>query len=228
MASSKLKSTANQLKTLILENKALVIATLCTTVFVLLLEDVLSNEAMKLDEAAYWLIVQHLRQDWLTPIMESFSNLATPISLAVLWVLIAAFAPGKRPGWCAAVNLALILALNQVLKFIVRRPRPDGFRLAEASGFSFPSGHSMVAMAFFGLLVWFVWRYEKDSVKRTLLTIALCAVIAMIGISRVYLGVHYASDVLGGFCLSVIWLVFFTKVIAPIFMGSGERSQITA
>ena len=227
MASSKLSPTANQLKALTLENKALLVATLCATVFVLLLEDVLSNEAMKLDEAAYWLIVQHLRQDWLTPIMESFSNLATPVSLVVLWVLIAAFAPGKRPGWCAAVNLALILALNQVLKAIVQRPRPDGFRLAEASGFSFPSGHSMVAMAFFGLLIWFVWRYEKDNVKRVLLVIALCVVITMIGLSRVYLGVHYASDVLGGFCLSVIWLVFFTKVIAPLFMDSEGRGQIT-
>ena len=84
----------------------------------------------------------------------------------------------------------------------------------------------MVAMAFFGLVIWFVWRYEKGHVRRVLLIIALCAIIAMIGISRVYLGVHYASDVLAGFCLSLIWLVFFTKVIAPLFMGDeGPRKQ---
>ena len=70
--------------------------------------------------------------------MESFSNLATPVSIAVLLVVITAFAPGKRAGWCSAANLVCALALNQILKAIVQRPRPDGFRLAEASGFSFP------------------------------------------------------------------------------------------
>ena len=211
-----------QFKHLVSENKMLIVAAVCATAFVFLLSEVLESESMKLDEAAYWLIVENLRQSWLTPVMESFSNLATPVSIAVLWVVIAAFAPGKRPGWCAATNLALVFVLNQLLKAIVQRPRPDGFRLAQASGFSFPSGHSMIAMAFFGLLIWFVWRYEKDNVKRVFLIIALCAIIAMIGISRVYLGVHYASDVLAGFCLSTIWLVFFTKVIAPLFMGTDK------
>lgn len=209
-----------QFKHLVSENKMLIVAAVCATVFVFLLSEVLESESMKLDQAAYWLIVENLRQPWLTPIMESFSNLATPVSIAVLWAVVTAFAPGKRAGWCTATNLVLALALNQVLKAIVQRPRPDGFRLAEASGFSFPSGHSMVAMAFFGLLIWFVWRYEKDNIRRVLLVIALCAIIAMIGISRVYLGVHYASDVLAGFCLSLIWLVFFTKVIAPLFVGN--------
>lgn len=214
---------AGQFKHLASKNKMIIASALCATVFVFLLNEAFESESMKLDQAAYWLIVENLRQPWLTPIMESFSNLATPVSIAVLWVVITAFAPGKRAGWCSATNLVLALALNQILKAIVQRPRPDGFRLAEASGFSFPSGHSMVAMAFFGLLIWFVWRYEKDNVRRVLLIIALCAIIAMIGISRVYLGVHYASDVLAGFCLSLIWLVFFTKVIAPLFMGSEER-----
>ena len=217
---------AAQFKRLVSENKMLIVAAACATVFVLLLSEVLESESMKLDQTAYWLIVENLRQPFLTPIMESFSNLATPVSIAVLWIVITAFAPGKRAGWCSAANLVCALALNQILKAIVQRPRPDGFRLAEASGFSFPSGHSMVAMAFFGLLIWFVWRYEKDHVRRVLLIIALCAIIAMIGISRVYLGVHYASDVLAGFCLSLIWLVFFTKVIAPLFMGDeGPRNQ---
>lgn len=214
---------AGQFKHLVSQNKMITAAAVCATIFIFLLDEVFESESMKLDQAAYWLIVENLRQPWLTPIMESFSNLATPISIVVLWIVITAFAPGKRVGWCSAVNLVLALALNQALKAIVQRPRPDGFRLAEVSGFSFPSGHSMVAMAFFGLLIWFVWHYEKDNMRRILLSIALSIVIAMIGLSRIYLGVHYASDVIAGFCLSLIWLVFFTKVIAPLIMD-GERA----
>ena len=104
---------------------------------------------MKLDQMAYWLVVENLRSDWLTPIMESFSALATPVSLIAMLLVIAAFAPGKRPGWFCTVNLALAVLLNVVLKTLIQRPRPEGFRLAVESGFSFPRP-PMAAMAFFG------------------------------------------------------------------------------
>ena len=123
---------------LLRENKRVAIVAACTIVFLVLLEDVLEGGLIKLDEAAYVLIVEHLRTDWLTPIMESISALATPVTLLVMLLLIVAFAPGRRPGACCALNLALVVVLNQVLKFLVQRPRPEGFRLAAETGFSFP------------------------------------------------------------------------------------------
>ena len=60
-----------------------------------------------------------------------------------------------------------------------------------------------------------VWRYERNPRRRIALMCLFALVIVMVGISRIYLGVHYASDVLGGFCVSTIWLVLYTKVIAP-------------
>ena len=113
----------------------------------------------------------------------------------------------------------LVALLNVGLKTLVQRPRPEGFRLIEETGFSFPSGHSMVAMAFFGLIVWLVWRYEANRRQRALLTLAFAVVIVMIGVSRIYLGVHYASDVLGGFCASLIWLAVYTRLAVPLFLG---------
>ena len=207
-------------------NRLLVAAAVCLVIFLGLLEDVLSGELMKLDRAAYWLVVEHMRTAWLTPIMESFSALATPVTLLVLLLAVAAFAPGRRPGWCCAVNLGLVVVLNQALKYLVQRPRPDGFRLASVSGFSFPSGHSMVAMAFFGLLAWLVWRYEADKHMRRLLLVAFGLVIVMVGLSRVYLGVHYASDVVAGFCLSLMWLALYTRIGVPLFLGEeGPRGD---
>ncbi len=216
------QAISHQLKRLVLNNLRFIIGACALAVFIGILEDVLTNETMKLDYAAYWLIVEHLRFDWLTPVMESFSALATPLTLLVLLLAVAAFAPGRRPGWCCAVNLGLTVALNQALKFIIQRPRPEGFRLATVSGFSFPSGHSMVAMAFFGLLAWFVWKYEKDRRQRKFLLAAFAFVIVMIGLSRIYLGVHYASDVIGGFCLSLVWLALYTRLAVPLFLKEDE------
>lgn len=217
------RTTVARFASLVRQNARLVVVAVCAIVFLLILDDVTEAESMRLDRAAYWLIVQHLRTPWLTPVMESFSALATPVSMLVVLVVVAAFAPGKRPGWCCAVNLGLVVLINQVLKFIIQRPRPDGFRLATVSGFSFPSGHSMAAMAFFGLLAWLVWRYEKDHRQRALLVAAFALVIVMIGVSRIYLGVHYASDVIGGFCLSVIWLALYTHIAVPLFLGNEDR-----
>lgn len=204
---------------LVVENKRIVVLAICAIVFVAMLEDVLGGELSRTDVAAYSIIVEQLRSDWLTPIMESISALATPTSLIVLLLVIVAFAPGRRPGACAAANLVLVFLLNQALKHIIQRPRPEGFQLAVEQGFSFPSGHSMVAMAFFGLLVWMVWRYEQDRVTRIGCCIAFGIVIALVGVSRIYLGVHYASDVVAGFCVSLAWLAVYTRVAAPLFLG---------
>ena len=206
---------ARSLSRYVKENRTLVVTSVCAIVLVMLLENVLDKENMKLDAAAWWLFGEQLRQPWLTPIMESFSALATPVTLLVVLGVAAAFTPVKRPGWCNVLNLGLVVLLNQAMKFAIQRPRPDVLRLVDVSGFSFPSGHSMAAMAVFGLLAWCVWRYERNPRRRIALMCLFALVIVMVGISRIYLGVHYASDVLGGFCVSTIWLVLYTKVIAP-------------
>lgn len=212
-----------QFHELLHDNRRLIVVACCLVVFMWLVAEVGEGGLNKIDAAAYWLFVENLRFSWLTPIMEGFSAIATPVTLLVMLLCIAAFAPGRRPGWCCACNLALVVVLNQVLKFIIQRPRPDGFRLVDVSGYSFPSGHSMVSMAFFGLLIWLVWKYEPDIRKRKLICISLAAVIVMMGISRIYLGVHYATDVLAGFCMSIIWLALYTRLIVPLFLGDEDK-----
>ena len=204
----------------LLRNNVRVVATLAAAlVFVWLLGEVAGGEILRLDTLAYEVIVEGLRSDALTPFMEAFTSLASIVVLAVLAAVIAALAPGKAPGWCVSVNLVCVVLLNTALKYLVQRPRPDGFRLISESGYSFPSGHSMVAMAFFGLLIWMVWRYHRHDVMRVVWCVVFGLVIVMVGVSRIYLGVHYASDVLAGFCVSLIWLVFYTRVVAPAFVA---------
>ena len=206
------------------ENLRLVLAAVAACIFIWLLEEVGEGELTKLDTDAYLLFVQTLRQPWLTPYMESISELAQPVALLAMLLAVEAFAPGRRPGACAAVNLVCAVALNVLLKQLVQRPRPDGFRLIAETGYSFPSGHSMVAMAFYGLLAWMVWHYERDRFVRWLCVIGFGLVIALIGISRIYLGVHYASDVIAGFCVSLIWLALYTKLVVPLMLDEKDAA----
>ena len=84
--------------------------------------------------------------------------------------------------------------------------------IIEESGYIFPSGHSMASMAFYGFIIFLVWKYVKTN-KKWIYTIVLSLLILLIGISRIYLGVHYASDVLAGFILTLAYLIIFTAII---------------
>ena len=190
----------------------LILSALCLAVFVCLLIKVLKGRAMGIDELGYLLFVERLRSPVLTVAMKVVSNLASlPFIVGVL-VAAMLWAPSRAHVVWAAVNVGAISAIDQLLKVLVRRPRPQGFRLVEAPGLSFPSGHSMAAMAFYGYGIWLVRCGMYGLPFGAAIEIALAFVILAVGVSRIYLGVHYTSDVLGGFCLSFAWLVLFVHL----------------
>lgn len=98
---------------------------------------------------------------------------------------------------------------NEVLKAFFQRTRPDAPALAFAKGYSFPSGHAMISFAFYGLLGYLLWQYghrRHSSATRVGAFVAWLLAVA-IGISRIYLGVHFPSDVIAGFAAGGAWLV---------------------
>ena len=200
------------------ENLMVILLSVSLLIFVYLLQNVMSGDIRRIDGIAYQFFVVRLRRDWLTPIMQSFTSLSSPVVLAVMLIIVAAFAPGRMPGRFATLNLVGIVGLNFALKEIVQRPRPEGFRLIAETGYSFPSGHSMVAVAFYGFMIWLILRYEEDAILRKIWSLALFFVVVMIGMSRVYLGVHYFSDVIAGYCVAAVWLVLFTRIIIPALL----------
>lgn len=211
---------------LLWSNKRFVLAAIALVAFVAILQEVLEGDVNRLDSMAYSIFVVRLRRPWLTDVMEGISSLASPIVLLMMLLLVAAFAPGRRPGLCATINLASALAINQILKYVVQRPRPDGFQLVSEIGYSFPSGHSMVSMAFYGLCAWMVWHYERDRVMKWVWCSCFALAICLVGVSRIYLGVHYASDVLAGFCVSLAWISVYTKVFCPFFMPEVHEMHL--
>jgi undecaprenyl-diphosphatase len=96
--------------------------------------------------------------------------------------------------------------LNYLLKVFFQRARPDLNRLIEIGGYSFPSGHAMNAFTFYGILTFLLWRHIPVRRGRTVLLLFSTILILAIGISRIYLGVHYPSDIIGGYLAGSFWL----------------------
>ena len=105
------------------------------------------------------------------------------------------------------IHLLIIQAINRFIKFIIKRPRPDKiFHLVQETNYSFPSGHSMSAMAGYGL--WIIEVKNSNLKYKNGLMVILGLMIFLIGLSRIYLGVHYFSDVIGGFLLALSYILF--------------------
>ena len=152
-----------------------------------------------------------------TIFMTFISHLGSAIPLILITVGILIFSKGKGYSKLIAFNLACSFIISQILKLIIRRPRPEVLRLAVEKGFSFPSGHAMVSTVFYGFFIYLIYKKVKNKHIKWVSISLICILILLIGVSRIYLGVHYASDVFGGFVLSISYLGLFTHIIKTTF-----------
>ena len=120
------------------------------------------------------------------------------------------------------------LVLMFLLKYLFRRKRPLSPLLQAAKGLSFPSGHAIMAVTFYGLIIYILLHTMDTSWVKYMLTITLILLIILIGYSRVYLRVHYASDVLAGFIIGILWLLISLSVLNGIEKYAKENSNSTA
>jgi membrane-associated phospholipid phosphatase len=160
-------------------------------------------------------------------IMEVFTFLGThqfliPANLS----LIAYFLFIKKHKWHSIKIPAIALSslgLMFLLKGLFDRERPVVPLLFEARGLSFPSGHALMSVTFYGLLVYMVFKNVKNPALKWTLISLLVLLIIIIGSSRVYLRVHYATDVIAGYCIGFLWLVFTVWLLNKIEKQSKKK-----
>ena len=196
-----------------IRNKRWMIISVCMTIFLILAISIIKAESIIIDDIGYNLISKYLISDFMTPIVKIVTQLASPIFLVILTILLMVFIKNNNIRKYICVNLIVSTILNFGIKNIVRRTRPEGFRIIEEAGYSFPSGHSMVSMAFYGLLIYLIYKKINNKYLKNSLIILLSIIILLIGLSRIYLGVHYTSDVLAGFLLGISYLIIFISII---------------
>lgn len=157
------------------------------------------------DDAVYSLVY---RSDTLTDVVKVVTFLGDKIALITITLLLVILIKNKRTALMIPCNLFIVAIVNTVIKMLVCRPRPID-ALMQVDGYSFPSGHSTGAVAFYGLLVYLIYKNVKNKGLRSTLMVFLILLIFAIGLSRIYLRVHYPSDVLGGFLLGSMYLIVY-------------------
>ena len=155
------------------------------------------------------------RSDWLTPVMKAITYMGNWQTITVICLILLAFRKTRLTyGVPLSIGALFVSLANKGIKVIVMRPRPDqAMFLIEQGGWSFPSGHAITSMFFYGMAIWLIRRNVTDPRLADILTVLLAIPMVLIGVSRVYLGVHYPTDVLAGWCLGVLVVVAIAEII---------------
>lgn len=198
---------------------------ICLIGFLALAEEVFHQEIMNGDIVGYDIVSKLFKFNVSTPIAKFITNFGGAIFVISLTTILFFLIKDKKIGISIIANLGIVTILNQIIKFIMQRPRPTEFRIIEETGYSFPSGHSMVSLAFYGYLVYLIYKYINNKhLKRTLIII-LSILICVIGVSRIYLGVHYTSDVLGGFLISLAYLIIYIELVNKFVLEKNKDDR---
>ncbi len=187
-----------------------VIISILSIIYISLLICVLLDKTSYIDQNLYNAIIK-LKSENMTNFFKIITELGGVIFTIIVCVL--SLIIFKKKGLYFCINISSVVLLNNILKHIIMRPRPTGLNLINESGYSFPSGHSMNSCAMFGFLIYLLIKSNLNKYLK-IIFISICSIIILlIMTSRVYLGVHYFTDVCAGCILSIIWLLFYTKYL---------------
>jgi undecaprenyl-diphosphatase len=155
-------------------------------------------------------IIQSFETPAFTTIMKFFTFIGATKIVWLLFIVVSLFLYVKLQHRTELLLYSAVVLgtpiLNRLLKLSFQRARPELHRLIEIGGYSFPSGHAMNAFSAYAILAFLLWRHIPTKIGRTLLILFSIVMIASIGVSRIYLGVHYPSDIIAGYMASGFWM----------------------
>ena len=198
--------------------KRYIISGIFFLLFILITVLMITNNTKVFDDTIYKYIFS-LRNDLLDTIFKTITKFGDTITIIIMVFVLLIFL-GKENIYKLILTVVTTVLTNQGLKHIIRRIRPEHIRLIKEKGYSYPSGHSMIAIATYGLLIYLVYKNVKNKLLKTILILLLLILILGIGISRVYLGVHYPTDVLAGFTIALPIIILIVGKIDDHFRGN--------
>ncbi len=195
----------------------IIISFVSLAAFLALLYLVIMHKTAAFDDAVRFFFYD-MRSDGLTIFAEFITFLGSVKWIIALCIILLLIKPLRIsfdvPVSAGALSVTII---NKIIKILVQRERPDLiFRLVDESGFSFASGHSVTSMVVYGLLIYLVRRNVRNRTTADILTVILAIPLTGIGLSRIYLGVHYPTDVLAGWCLGLTAVMLIIEITESI------------
>ena len=178
--------------------------------FAFVVHEVLWEKEEAVDNSIFNFLSIHVRNDGFTGFMKTVTYFASATFLQIaygcLFVLYLIFKNVKRAFEIAAIGIGGFM-VNYFMKLSFHRVRPPHPLIDPLNNFSFPSGHATSAFIFYGLLAYLIWKTRIPKPYKYISATILILFSLLIGFSRVYLRVHYPSDVLAGFCIGFAWLL---------------------
>jgi undecaprenyl-diphosphatase len=204
----------------------LLIAATALFVFGWLAEEMLEGDTQQFD-AFVRTAVHQLATPSLTRLMQVFSflgSVAAVTTMCLVAVCVSLYFRRTRAAVLLAITMLGVAVLDVALKHAFHRPRPVAFFGAAPGSYSFPSGHALGSLCFYGILAAILAARVRGRGAKFCVWMAAALLVGMIGLSRIYLGVHYPSDVIAGYCAATVWVGavgFLDRTL-----GRGEREKL--
>lgn len=191
--------------------------------FFILASEISGNESLVFDEPILLFIHSHA-----SPLLNTFFTVITHLGDSVIMLILAmilaiyfAYKKVYQKALILVFSMGGIVVANTILKFLFQRDRPTLWQhIVSETNFSFPSGHAMVSAGFATVLIVLFW----DTKYRWLTVILASIGTLLVGLSRLYLGVHYPSDILAGWCVSVAWVLIISVGIQYFYRKRMDKS----
>lgn len=206
-----MEKSLKNIASIVTKNIKWIIALIAMVIFLAIAEDVFEKEIFEFDSIIYNFFVSK-RNIYINNFFQFITNFGGTICILIVTLICTIFIKNKKYKIIIPLNLVVSTLLNFSLKNLFERTRPDNMRLIEETGYSFPSGHAMVSTAVYGYLIYIAYKNIKNKKLRNLCCCILSLLIVFIGISRIYVGVHYVSDVIAGTCFSIMYLIVLTHI----------------
>lgn len=187
---------------------------LCITMFLIITFFVIKYDNLVIDQSIYNFFY-NFSSSQATVIFLIITFLASKefiILMCLIFILISLIKRKYQTSFLIILNIVISLLLNQTFKAIISRERPFELMIVNESGYSFPSGHSMTALIFYGYFIYLTWESNLKKISKILITILNIILILLVGISRIYLGVHYPTDVIGAYFLGLFYLILYINI----------------
>ena len=185
---------------------------ICLIIFIFISYLVLTHNDIVIDSYVYNFISKFINNR-LTRNIIYLTNIGSSISVISICIISLIVFKDKIYGILISINLCILGLIQVIFKSIFTRSRPLDINLIVEKGYSFPSGHSLTSLAFYGFIIYLIYKSKLNIGEKRLLISMLSIIILVIGLSRVYLGVHYFTDVIGGFTLSYVYLFIYIKIV---------------
>lgn len=193
------------------------------TIFIIIMICIKNGKIIHFDNITYTLVT-HNTNTILDNINHIFTFFGSTIWMVLLSLTLLITAKDKRKAIIICGCLIISIFLNIGIKNIFMRERPLVRRLVEETSFSFPSGHTTAAVSLYGIILFFIIKSDLIKSKKIIYSSGLIILMFFVGFSRIYLGAHFASDVIGAIIISSAFLILYTAIIKKFILKNLQKS----